>query len=319
MAATKKLSRSIRTPVTATRDDPCKATLPWHEICNLSTDSAPEASNIDITDHEIPAPATRKAFWTSKNVSRPSLCNDFDFQIALAPQHGANFAKLNFKVLRHRQLLRFCLLNRSRATTWCKFCEAQRPKVLRACRFLTILISKSLPRRNVVQILRSSTSKSAPSLPVFNGFDFQTALAPQRGANFCEAQLPKVLRTHGALTILASKPLSRHSMVQILRSSTSKSAPTPPIFQILTSKPLSRHSVVQILSTSWAADPPHHLAFRSWLCELSKPRNYAKTWPFAQNSYPPRSLMSRICAVKHFCCQTSMLRDLAATFRIVGG
>ena len=79
---------------------------------------------------EIPAPATRKAFWTSKikvirapgvltvltskslsragvvqilrtwtSKSRPNLSvfNDFDFPIALARRHGANFADLNFK------------------------------------------------------------------------------------------------------------------------------------------------------------------------------------------------------------------------------
>ena len=36
-------------------------TLPWHEICNPSTDSASEASNIDIAKHENPAPARRNA------------------------------------------------------------------------------------------------------------------------------------------------------------------------------------------------------------------------------------------------------------------
>ena len=46
---------------------------------------------------EIPAPATRNALWTSKNVPRPSVFNDFDFQIALARRRGANFAKLNFQ------------------------------------------------------------------------------------------------------------------------------------------------------------------------------------------------------------------------------
>ena len=51
--------------VTATRNDHCKVTLPWHEICNLSTDSASEASNIDITKHEISAPATRNASFRS--------------------------------------------------------------------------------------------------------------------------------------------------------------------------------------------------------------------------------------------------------------
>ena len=46
---------------------------------------------------EIPAPATRKALWTSKNAPRPSVFNDFDFQIVLARRRGANFAELNFQ------------------------------------------------------------------------------------------------------------------------------------------------------------------------------------------------------------------------------
>ena len=46
---------------------------------------------------EMPAPATRNTLWTSKNVPRPSVFNDFDFQIALARRRGANFAKLNFQ------------------------------------------------------------------------------------------------------------------------------------------------------------------------------------------------------------------------------
>ena len=46
---------------------------------------------------EIPAPATRNALSTSKNFPRPSVFNDFDFQIALACRRGANFAKLKFK------------------------------------------------------------------------------------------------------------------------------------------------------------------------------------------------------------------------------
>ena len=120
-------------------------------------------------------------------------------------------------------------------------------KTSRDRQFLTILTSKSLSRAGVVQILRSSTSKSAPNPSSFNDFDFQIALARRRGANFvdvnfqkcsgpanfwrfrlpnrfraqawckfCRDQLPKVLRTHGVLTISASKSLSRAGVVQIL-------------------------------------------------------------------------------------------------------
>ena len=101
---------------------------------------------------EIPAPATRKALWTSKSGPRPWCL--------------------------------FWLPNRSRAQAWCKFSGLQLPKVLRGCQFLTILTSKSFSRAGVVQILRSSTSKSAPTPSVFNDFDFQIVLARRRGANF---------------------------------------------------------------------------------------------------------------------------------------
>ena len=59
----------------------------------------------------------------------------------------------------------------------------QRPETVS---FLTVLTSKSLSRHSVVQILRGSTSKSAQGTPSFNDFDLQTALAPQRGANFVD-------------------------------------------------------------------------------------------------------------------------------------
>ena len=46
---------------------------------------------------EIPAPATRKALWTSKSGPRPWCFNDFDFQIVLARRRGANFWDFNFQ------------------------------------------------------------------------------------------------------------------------------------------------------------------------------------------------------------------------------
>ena len=88
---------------------------------------------------EIPAPATRNTLWTSKNVPRPSVFNDFDFQIVLARRRGANFAKLNFqKCSEPLSFERFWLPNRSRAQAWCKFYEAQLQKVVRACQFFEI-------------------------------------------------------------------------------------------------------------------------------------------------------------------------------------
>ena len=57
--------------------------------------------------------------------------------------------------------------------------------------FLTILTFKSLSRAGVVQILRTLTSKSAPSMPRFNDFDFQIALARRRGAIFVKLNFQK--------------------------------------------------------------------------------------------------------------------------------
>ena len=112
---------------------------------------------------EIPAPATWNTLWTSKNVPRPSVFNDFDVRIVRARRRGANFVDVNFqKCSDHATFERFWLPNRSRAQAWCKFCRCQLPNVLRACQFLTIFIAKSLPRAGVVQILSRSTSKSRP-------------------------------------------------------------------------------------------------------------------------------------------------------------
>ena len=46
-------------------------------------------------------------------------------------------------------------------------------------------------RAGVVQILPTSTSKSAPNLSVFNDFDFQIVLARRRGANFGDFNFQK--------------------------------------------------------------------------------------------------------------------------------
>ena len=73
--------------------------------------------------------------------------------------------------------------------------EVEPQKVLRDCHSLTILNSKSLSRAGVVQILATSTSKSAPRLPVFNDFDFEIGLVRRRGANFGDFNFQKCSET----------------------------------------------------------------------------------------------------------------------------
>ena len=143
--ATKKLSRGIRSPVTATRNDHCKVRLPWHENCNPSTNSASEASNIDIAKHEILAPATRNASFRSlfKSTTPANV-----------------FATLTNSCACHV----FC--NVSKSLRLPRETQFEGQKTSRAPGVLTILTSKSCWRAGVVQILPTSTSKSAPGLSV---------------------------------------------------------------------------------------------------------------------------------------------------------
>ena len=138
-------------------------TLPWHEICNPSTDSASDASNVDIRKHEIHAPATRNA----------------SFQTLFKSTTPANvFAAFTNSCACHV----FC--NASKSLRLPRETQFEGPKTSRAPGVLTILTSKSCSRAGVVQILATSTSKSAPTPSVFNDFDFQIGLARRRGANF---------------------------------------------------------------------------------------------------------------------------------------
>ena len=168
--ATKKLSRGIRSPVTATRNDQCKVTLPWHEICNPSTDSASKASNIDITKHEIIAPATRNASFRS---------------LFKSPTPANVFATLTNSCACH------AFWNVSKSLRLPRENHFEPQKVVRDPGVLTILTSKSFSCAGVVQILPASTSKSRPRLSVFNDFDFQIVLARRRGANFADFNFQK--------------------------------------------------------------------------------------------------------------------------------
>ena len=145
-------------------------TLPWPEICNPSTDSASEASTIDIAKHEILAPATR-------NTSFPSLFK------STTPANV--FATLTNSCACH------AFWNVSKSLRLPREKHFERQKVVRDPGVLTILTSKSFSRAGVVQILATSISKSAPRPSVFNDFDFQIVLARRRGANFGDFNFQK--------------------------------------------------------------------------------------------------------------------------------
>ena len=74
----------------------------------------------------------------------------------------------------------FWLPNRPRATV--RVLRVPISKSVPNVSFFDDLTSQPLSRHSVVQILSTWISKSAPRQPVFNDFDFRTALAPQGGA-----------------------------------------------------------------------------------------------------------------------------------------
>ena len=158
--------------------------------------------------------------------------------------------------------------------------------MLRACHVLTILTSKLLSRAGVVQILSSSTSKSAPIMPVFNDFDFRIALARRRGANFAKLNFQKCSDTANFERFW----LPNRSRAQAWCK-------------------FCRHLGQPILRTT-SLFGPTFASLRS--------HETTEKHSISRNSYPPKSLMSHVCAVKHLFCPTSNLRDLPATFSIVG-
>ena len=143
----------------------------------------------------------------------------------------------------------FWLRNVLRATTACTFSTSELPKVVRDRQFLTLLTSKCASRHNGVHFFDIATSKSGPDLVCFVHFDLEMCFPPQQRAlfwhlnfqkwsdaevfcafwlgnvlrattacTFLTSQLPKVVRSWGALYILTCKCASRHNGVQLFIS-----------------------------------------------------------------------------------------------------
>ena len=157
---------------TSTSQNTKSSRLP-REMHRFGASSNPPRLPTFLQPSQTPAPATH--FETCRN------------RCACHAKSTLNFKKWSETLV----FWRFWLPNRCRAQAWCKFWRLQLPKVFRRCQFLTILTSKSFSRAGVVQILATSTSKSAPRLSVFNDFDFQIVLARRRGANFADFNFQK--------------------------------------------------------------------------------------------------------------------------------
>ena len=170
--------------------------------------------------------------------------------MCFAPQRRALSRHLNRqKMSEPLVLLTFWLGNVLRATTACTFSTSQLPKVVQEWCVLCILTWKCASRHNGVHFFDISTSKSAPTMVCFVHFDFEMCFAPQRRAlfrhrnfqkwsepvvfltfwlrnvlrattacTFSTSQLPKAVRSWGALYIFSWKCASRHNGVQFFIS-----------------------------------------------------------------------------------------------------
>ena len=176
------------------------------------------------------------------------------------------------------------------------------PKTSRALGVLTVLASKSLSRAGVVQILWSS-SKSAPNMQRGAFFFAEIILARRRGVNFAELNFQKCSEHAAWCFFFAEIALARRRGANFAELNFQKCSEPAAWCKFY------RHLRQPILRTTslFGAD---FASLRS--------HEIMEKHSISCNSYPPKSLMSRICAVKRLCCLTSMLQDLAATFSIVG-
>ena len=253
-----------------------------------------EASNIDITKHEIPAPATRNApFRTLFKSTTPA--NVFETLTNPCACHV------------------FCNASKSLRLPREKNFEGQ--KTSPAPGVLTILTSKSLSRAGVVQILPTSSSKSAPNLSVCNDFDFQIVLARRRGGNFGVFNFQKCSE---ALTVFNDFDFQ----IVVSRRRGANFADfnfqlTSQFFTILTSKSLSRAGVVQILSHLGQ----QILRTRPFLgADFPSRRSHetVEKHSVSRASYPPNSHVSHLCCITSSRSHLLVDRSSAATLSIVG-
>ena len=190
-------------------------------------------------------------------------------------------------------------------------------KVVRDLGVLTILTSKSLSRAGVVQILPTSTSKSAPTMPVFNDFDFQIVLARRRGANFADFNFQKCSDHAIFLRFWLPNRSGAQAWCKFWRLQLPKVLRTCQFLTILTSKSCWRAGVVQILSHLG----PQILRTRSFLGPDFSSRRSHKTMEkhsISRTSYPPNPDVTHLCCITSARSHPLVDRFSATTFSIVG-
>ena len=139
--------------------------------------------------------------------------------MCFAPKQRAPSQHLNFHKCSERGVLcTFWLQNVLRATTAYTFSTSQLPKVVRTRCALYVLTSKWASRHNGMHFFQHLNFQEWYENGVFCAFWLRNVLRATTACTFSSSQLPKVLRSWGALCILTSKCASRRNGVQFFIS-----------------------------------------------------------------------------------------------------
>ena len=103
-------------------------------------------------------------------------------------------------------------------------------KLAQNLQFVTLLTSKSASRHNGVHFFDARTWKRWSEHVVFCTFLLPILIRATNACTFSTSQLPKVVREWCALPLLTCKCASRHNVAHFFDIATSKSRPTPTVF-----------------------------------------------------------------------------------------
>ena len=155
---------------------------------------------------------------TSKSGPRPSVFNTFDFKMCFAPQRRALFRPLNFQKCSDIGVFcTFCLRNVLRATTACTFdigTSKSGPTLVCFVHFAFEMCFA--PQRRA--LFRPLNFQKCSDIGVFCTFCLRNVLRATTACTFSTSQLPKVVRSSSALSILTCKCASRHNGVHFFMS-----------------------------------------------------------------------------------------------------
>ena len=153
-------------------------------------------------------------------------------QTCFALQRRAIFRHHNLKKWSEHLMFRAISLPNVRfATTACNFSTSELQKVLQTPHVLSIFTSTFAFRHSGVPFFDIRTSNSAPNTSCFVHFHFHMCFSATAACIFSTSELQKVPPDHQFCNIFTSQCAFRHSGVQFFDSRTSKSAPTPSVFE----------------------------------------------------------------------------------------